>query len=104
MQWNRLLGRLGLASADDAKDDRTDHAEFPTFEVDVTPLEPEQLALPQSRGRCQEYKGPFAQRQVIHQRLDFSGCQHVLERSGALRLDGHTASGCGQRVRSDTHD
>ncbi len=61
MQWNRLLGRFSFASADDAENNRTDHAEFPMLQVNITPLEPEQFALPQPGRRCQEYKGPFAQ-------------------------------------------
>jgi hypothetical protein len=41
---------------------------------------------PQSRRGCQEYKGPFAQGKVIHQRLDFSGCQHVWSASAFCAL------------------
>ena len=43
MQWNRLLGGFSFASAHDAENNRTDYAEFPMLQVNITPLEREQF-------------------------------------------------------------
>jgi hypothetical protein len=44
-------------------------------EVDVTPLQAEQLALSQAGGYCQENQRSFSDAEVVDQSLDFSGRQ-----------------------------
>jgi hypothetical protein len=44
-------------------------------EVDVTPLQAEQLALSQAPGYCQENQRSFSDAEVVDQSLDFSGRQ-----------------------------
>lgn len=77
MQRNRLLRRLGFAATDNAKDDRTHNAEFSMLEIDITPLEPKQLALPQARGRRQKNKRAFAQGEMVNQIPNLRSGQHL---------------------------
>jgi hypothetical protein len=77
---------LGPAAAFDTTDDESDGIEFSLFEVDISPFEPKQFALPQRGCGCQKHQGSLTCRQIVNQHPDFSACQHIRRPSspGAL--------------------
>src|ERR1017187_961974 len=76
MHGHRLLRRLRFASPHHPIRNRTRHGHRPIFKIDVTPFQPEQLALPQSCGRSQQNKSSLPNIEVIGQRLDFIGYKY----------------------------
>ena len=60
MDRYRFLGRFCFARADEAVDDRARHIHCSCREVDVAPLQSEQLALPNAGRRRYEYQGSLA--------------------------------------------
>jgi hypothetical protein len=70
-----LLRRFDLARTNDTVNDRSSYAHRSLAEVDVAPLQAEQLALSQAGGYCQENQRSFSDAEVVDQSLDFSGRQ-----------------------------
>src|SRR5258707_6667542 len=77
MDGHRFLGRFSLTRSHHSIHDRTDHAHCILGKVDIAPLQPKQLALPQTSGCHEEHQHPLTQAQTTEQCLDFSGRQHT---------------------------
>jgi len=65
MNRHRFLRRFCLAWTYDSAHDRPRDAHCPLSKIDVSPLQSEQLALPQARGGCDEHQRPLSQSQNI---------------------------------------
>ena len=90
LKRSRVVALLGprqcgkTTRSDHAVDDRSRYVHRPLGKIDVSPLQPEQFALPQAGGYCKKDQRSFSNAQIVHQRLDFSGQQDGW-RSAALR-------------------
>jgi hypothetical protein len=56
MDGHRFLGRFSLTRSHHSIHDRTDHAHCILGKVDIAPLQPKQLALPQTSGCHEEHQ------------------------------------------------
>src|SRR5262250_1723047 len=65
MNRHRLLRRLSFAGTYHSTDDGARDAHRSLSKVDVSPFQPEQLALPQRRGGYDEHQCPLSQVQII---------------------------------------
>lgn len=71
MNGNGLLRCLRLARTNDTIDDGSGHVHRPLGEIDVTPFQAEQFALPQASGHCKKDQRSFSNCQTIYQSVDF---------------------------------
>ena len=71
VERNWFLRRLRFAGADDLKNDGARNADLVFIEVDVYPLESEQLACPQSCNDIEQDHGSLAEIEGAQQQLDF---------------------------------
>src|SRR5215469_3148615 len=77
MHRYRLLRRFGLARTNDTVNDGSRYIHRSLGEVDVTPFQAEQLALPKAGGYCQENQRSFSDGETVDQRLISAGIKTV---------------------------